>query len=220
MPRSARSIQGGYDYRALDRFNAGAALFLKEEDHNAFERIRDEAFRRVPLRILVYCVVPNHRHMVVWTRHGQDHEVSECLRWLTVTHAAMASPLPHIGVRASGPGAVQVIPGGVGRAARHGPALRRAKSIAGKSGRTGARLAMVESRSVYPGRCRGPRPAVRLADPSTAELGRAGEPSRGRQGARSVSPPRATRAALRHRSRSFSTAAKRYDSNSRDEASM
>ncbi len=31
--------------------------------------------------------MPNHWHMVVWPRHGQDHEVSEFLRWLTVTHA-------------------------------------------------------------------------------------------------------------------------------------
>jgi putative transposase len=87
MPRRARSIQGGYVYHVLNRSNARAPIFLKEEDYAAFERILDEAFRRVPLRILGYCVMPNHWHMVVWPRHGQDHEVSEFLRWLTVTHA-------------------------------------------------------------------------------------------------------------------------------------
>ncbi len=31
--------------------------------------------------------MPNHWHMVVWPRDGLDHEVSDFLRWLTVTHA-------------------------------------------------------------------------------------------------------------------------------------
>jgi len=65
MPRRARSIQGGCVYHVLNRSNARAALFLKEEDHAAFERILDEAFLRVPLRTLGYCVMPNHWHMVV-----------------------------------------------------------------------------------------------------------------------------------------------------------
>ena len=32
MPRRARSIQGGYVYHVLNRSNARATLFLKEED--------------------------------------------------------------------------------------------------------------------------------------------------------------------------------------------
>ncbi len=87
MPRRARSIQGGCVYQVLNRSNARATLFLKEEDYAAFERILDEAYLRVPLRILVYCVMPNHWHMVVWPRDGLDHEVSDFLRWLTVTHS-------------------------------------------------------------------------------------------------------------------------------------
>ena len=87
MPRRARSIQGGYVYHVLNRSNARATLFQKEEDYAAFERVLDEAFLRAPLRILGYCVMPNHWHMVVWPRDGLDHEVSDFLRWLTVTHA-------------------------------------------------------------------------------------------------------------------------------------
>ena len=82
MPRRARSIQGGYVYHVLNRSNARVKLFLKEEDYAASERILDEAFLRVPLRILGYCVMPNHWHMVVWPRDGLDHEVSDFLRWV------------------------------------------------------------------------------------------------------------------------------------------
>ncbi len=77
MPRRARSIQGRYIYHVLNRSNARAKLFLQEEDYAAFERILDEAFLRVPLRILGYCVMPNHWHMVVWPRNGLDHEVAD-----------------------------------------------------------------------------------------------------------------------------------------------
>jgi len=77
-----------------------AKLFLKEEDYAAFERILDEAILRVPLRILGYCVMPNHWHMVVWPGDGLDHEVSDFLRWLTVTHAQRR----HVHYHSSGSG--------------------------------------------------------------------------------------------------------------------
>ena len=86
MPRRSRAIQGGYVYHVLNRSNACAAIFLKEDNFAAFERVMEEAFQRIPLRILGYCVMPNHWHMVVWPRDGRDQEVSEFLRWLTVTH--------------------------------------------------------------------------------------------------------------------------------------
>jgi len=36
------------------------------------------------MRVLAYCVMPNHWHMVLWPR--RDGELSEYLRWVTVTH--------------------------------------------------------------------------------------------------------------------------------------
>src|SRR5271157_443942 len=50
-----------------------------------------------------------------------------------------------------------------------------------------------------PGRRQGPPTAGPLADPSTEELGLAGQPSRGQEGAVSGSPQRAARTALRQR---------------------
>jgi putative transposase len=37
-----------------------------------------------PLRLLAYVVMPNHWHLVLWPEH--DGDLSEFLRWLTVTH--------------------------------------------------------------------------------------------------------------------------------------
>jgi putative transposase len=61
-------------------------LFRKEADYAAFERVLEEAFEREPLRILDYCLMPNHWHVVVWPNGGSDRQVSDFLRWLTVTH--------------------------------------------------------------------------------------------------------------------------------------
>jgi putative transposase len=86
MPRRARSIIGGLVYHVLNRANARATLFDKPEDFAAFERVLEEARERVPLRILAYCAMPNHWHLAVWPETGQDRQVSEFMRWLTVTH--------------------------------------------------------------------------------------------------------------------------------------
>jgi REP element-mobilizing transposase RayT len=61
-------------------------MFSTEDDYAAFERVLEGAFRREPLRILGYCVMPDHWHLVVWPEDGKDRQVSEFLRWLTVTH--------------------------------------------------------------------------------------------------------------------------------------
>lgn len=86
MPRRARAIQGGLVYHILNRANARMKMFEKDEDYAAFERVLEEAHARDPLRILAYCVMPSHWHMVVWPQRGADEQVSEFFRWLTVTH--------------------------------------------------------------------------------------------------------------------------------------
>lgn len=86
MSRRARSIEGGLVYHILNRANSRMTMFEKEADYAAFERVLEEAYAREPLRILGYCVMPNHWHMVVWPKRGADEQVSEFFRWLTVTH--------------------------------------------------------------------------------------------------------------------------------------
>jgi putative transposase len=71
----------------LNRANGRLRLFRKEADFAAFERVIEQAFERVPLRILGYTLMGNHWHFVVWPRPRQHNEVSEFFRWLTVTHS-------------------------------------------------------------------------------------------------------------------------------------
>ncbi|MBI3839709.1 MAG: transposase [Planctomycetia bacterium] len=86
MPRRARSIVGGLAYHVLNRANGRLRLFRKEADFAAFETVLQEAWERLPLRILAYTLMSNHWHFVVWPKSGQDRQISEFFRWLTVTH--------------------------------------------------------------------------------------------------------------------------------------
>jgi putative transposase len=85
MPRTARNAPGGLVYHVLNRANGRLRLFKKEEDFLAFERILLMAHERTPIRILDWCVMSNHWHLVLWPR--KDGELTAFMRWLTLTHA-------------------------------------------------------------------------------------------------------------------------------------
>jgi putative transposase len=59
-------------------------LFDDPGDYEAFERVVEEAVERTGIRLLCYCVMPNHWHFMIWPR--KDGELSDVMRWLTVTH--------------------------------------------------------------------------------------------------------------------------------------
>src|SRR5204862_568174 len=82
--RQPRAAPGGYVYHALNRGVARLPLFQKEGDFAAFERVLLEALSEHPIRLLGYCVLPNHWHFVLWPE--QDGQLTAFLRWLTHTH--------------------------------------------------------------------------------------------------------------------------------------
>ena len=84
MPRRLRFAGGGYAYHVLNRAVGRTRIFGRVRDFEAFEETIAEARRRMPMRILAWCVLPNHWHFVLWPR--KDGELSEFMRWLTVTH--------------------------------------------------------------------------------------------------------------------------------------
>jgi putative transposase len=59
-------------------------IFDTPGDYDAFERILDEAVERVQMRLLSYCVMPNHWHLVV--RPRADGDLSRFVGWLSLTH--------------------------------------------------------------------------------------------------------------------------------------
>ena len=85
MARKARYCPGGYVYHVLNRAVGRISLFHGDQDYAAFERVMLEAYQRVPLRIISWCLMKNHWHFVVWPR--SDDEVTAYFRALAHTHS-------------------------------------------------------------------------------------------------------------------------------------
>lgn len=63
-------------------------LFDDEGDYLAFLRVLGEGLERFPqARLLSYCVMSNHWHLVFWPRRGSDGVLSELMRWVGTTHS-------------------------------------------------------------------------------------------------------------------------------------
>jgi putative transposase len=84
MPRRPRIATGGYVYHALNRAVGRATIFEKLDDYAAFEEVLREGNDRIDIRLLAFCLMPNHWHLVLWPR--EDGDLSEYMRWLTNTH--------------------------------------------------------------------------------------------------------------------------------------
>ncbi len=84
MGRPKRAALGGLVYHVLNRANARMRIFDSDDDYAAFERVLEEAVERFETRLLAYCVMPNHWHLVLWPR--EDGELSRFTGWLTLTH--------------------------------------------------------------------------------------------------------------------------------------
>jgi putative transposase len=71
-------------YHVINRGNARQRVFAGADDYQLFLAVMVQAHQRTPMRTLGYCLMPNHWHLVLWPRG--DGDLSEFMRWLTVTH--------------------------------------------------------------------------------------------------------------------------------------
>lgn len=84
MGRPLRTASGAIVYHVLNRANARRLLFEDDGDYAAFESVLVQACDRVSMRLLAYCVMPNHWHLIVWPQ--RDGDLSRFMNWLTLTH--------------------------------------------------------------------------------------------------------------------------------------
>ncbi len=71
-------------YHCLNRANARAQIFDNDKDYKLFEDILEEAKEKFDMRILAYCLMPNHWHLVLYPR--KDNDLALFMRWITLTH--------------------------------------------------------------------------------------------------------------------------------------
>lgn len=75
---------GGICYHVLNRGNARQAVFHKDQDYQAFTDLMGQACERVPMRVIGYCIMPTHFHLVLWPH--EDGELSRWMQWLMTSH--------------------------------------------------------------------------------------------------------------------------------------
>ncbi|MFZ2522374.1 MAG: transposase [Minisyncoccia bacterium] len=84
MARIERIDVGGEIYHVINRANARVRIFDNENDYKQFESILEEAVEKFGMRLLGYCIMPNHWHLVLYPKN--DGDLSKFMGWLTNTH--------------------------------------------------------------------------------------------------------------------------------------
>jgi putative transposase len=84
MPRLRRIAPDGLVHHVLNRGNAKATIFHSRLDYEHFLLLLAEANDRVPMRLLAFCLMRNHWHLVLWPFRGGD--LSAYMQWLTNAH--------------------------------------------------------------------------------------------------------------------------------------
>ena len=75
----------GVVFHAMNRATVGQVLFASPADYDAFIALCVRAQRRTPIRLLAFCLMPNHWHFALWVE--DDRQMSAFLGWLSFMHA-------------------------------------------------------------------------------------------------------------------------------------
>jgi putative transposase len=86
VPRTSRSLVAGHCFHVLNRGNRKERIFHGPGDYDAFITLARASKVRTTVRVLAWCLMPNHFHMVLWP--AADSDVSRFMHWLMTTHAA------------------------------------------------------------------------------------------------------------------------------------
>jgi putative transposase len=71
-------------YHVINRANARLQLFFKDKDYQLVETILTEGVEKFDMRLLAYCIMPNHWHLVLHPRN--DGDLQKFMQWVTLTH--------------------------------------------------------------------------------------------------------------------------------------
>ncbi len=82
MPRTARASLGGICYHVINRGNARARVFHDQKDYARFLAQFVRAQTSIAMRLVGWCIMPNHFHFVLWPHH--DGDLGRFMhRWMT-----------------------------------------------------------------------------------------------------------------------------------------
>ena len=80
MPRGPRIIPDNSVQHIINRGNKREQIFFEPADYEDFFCLLADAQHRIPMRILVICIMRNHFHIVAWVEEGVA--LSAFMHWL------------------------------------------------------------------------------------------------------------------------------------------
>lgn len=84
MPRIPRGLTKGFCYHVINRGNDKKVVFRKAYDYSAFLDLVLHAKERYPVKVIAYCLMPNHFHFVLSPDEGKS--LSAWMQWLMTSH--------------------------------------------------------------------------------------------------------------------------------------
>ena len=85
LNRAHRPVSASF-FHVTARSRRHAAIFMSRADYRAFMTVLQAGLARHPVKLISYCVMPNHWHLVLGP-NGTDN-VPPFVRWVTATHTA------------------------------------------------------------------------------------------------------------------------------------
>jgi putative transposase len=68
----------------MNRGNAHTRIFHTPDDYREFLQLFAPACQRLPMRILAFCLMPNHFHLSLWPHN--DGDLGTWMQWLMTSH--------------------------------------------------------------------------------------------------------------------------------------
>ena len=78
-------VPGGFVYHVCNRGSRKGVLFGGYKDFGAFVRLLERAREERPMRIIAYCLLRTHLHLLLWP--AADGDLSRFMHWLETVHA-------------------------------------------------------------------------------------------------------------------------------------
>ena len=85
MPRRPRKSSAPTIFHVGNRGVRRQALFARASDYRAFVNILREGLNKFPVRLIAYCLMPNHWHVLLGPEDPAI--VSKLMHWVTTTHS-------------------------------------------------------------------------------------------------------------------------------------
>lgn len=84
MPRLERGLVNGFIYHVINRGNSGQQIFHDDKEYGIFIELMAEAKKMYDVKLLAYCLMPNHFHLLL--QPGKAEDLSKWMQWLMTSH--------------------------------------------------------------------------------------------------------------------------------------